>query len=85
MKQHHASGWPRFATPAAITKLSSLKIPTLILTGSSDLPEVLLVNEHLAKNIPNAKHIIIDGVAHMINMEKPQRFNEEVKKFLAEK
>lgn len=85
MRQHKASGWAKFATPSAIKKLSSLKVPTLILTGTLDLPEVLLVNGYLANNLPNAKQVMISGAAHMLNLEKPERFNEELRKFLTGK
>ena len=82
MRQHHASGWPKFATPSAITKISSLKVPTLILTGTLDLPELLLMNGYLANNLPNATQVMVSGAAHMINMEKPERFVQEVRKFI---
>jgi len=82
LRQHHASGWPKFATPSAITKISDLKVPTLLLTGTLDLPEELLINGYLVNNLPNASQVMISGAAHMINMEKPERFNQEVRKFL---
>jgi pimeloyl-ACP methyl ester carboxylesterase len=86
MRQHKGiSTWPKFSTPSAIHKLPELNVPILILTGTLDLPELLLVNGFMANNLPNAKQVMISGVAHMINMEKPERFNEEIRKFLDEK
>jgi pimeloyl-ACP methyl ester carboxylesterase len=85
MRQHRASGWIQFAKPSAINKLSQLHVPTLILTGTLDLPEVLLVNAYMANNMPNVKQVMISGAAHMINLEKPERFNEEIRKFLNDK
>jgi pimeloyl-ACP methyl ester carboxylesterase len=85
MRQHHASGWPQFNKPSAINRLAEIKMPILILTGTLDLPDLLLMNGYLANNLPNAKQVMVSGAAHMINIEKPVRFNEEVRRFLNEK
>ena len=85
MRQHQAGGWVKFANTAAVKQLPQLNVPTLILTGTLDLPEVLLMNGYMVNNLPNAKQVMISGVAHMINLEKPERFNEEIRKFLNEK
>ena len=84
MRQHQASGWVQFNSPRALSKLAELKTPTLILTGTLDLPDVLLINGYLVNNLPNATQVMVSGTAHMLNMEKPERFNQEMRKFLGE-
>lgn len=82
LKQHRFSGRTRFASPSAIHRLSLIRAPVLVLTGADDLPEILLMNAYLTKNIPGAKQVIVTGAAHLINMERPQQFNSELMRFL---
>ena len=75
MRKHKVSGWPRFAQPAAIHSLHKLQMPVLILTGTIDMPEVLLMNKWLKEHIPNSKQVLMPGLAHMLNLEDPAKFN----------
>ena len=43
------------------------------------------LQRQLATIIPEARKSVIDGAAHMLNMEKPARFNQAVLDFLAER
>lgn len=83
MLKHKASGWPRFAQPAAIHQLSALTMPVLIITGEIDMPEVLLMNRWLKEHIPNARQVLLPGVAHMVNLEQPDQFNKLLDDFLS--
>ncbi|HEV2661693.1 MAG TPA: alpha/beta hydrolase, partial [Ktedonobacteraceae bacterium] len=80
--QHHAFTVPIPETteeldiaPPAITRLADIHVPTLIIVGDYDIPDMLVLAELLAKEIPDAKQIIIPGVAHMVSMEQPEAFN----------
>ena len=88
--QHHAFTIPIPETteeldivPPAITRLSEIRVPTLIIVGDYDVPDMLVLAERLAREIPGAKQIIIPGVAHMVSMEQPEAFNRIVLDFLA--
>jgi 3-oxoadipate enol-lactonase len=70
--------------PPAITRLTEIHVPTLIIVGALDLPEKLELTEQLAKSIPGARSAIIAGAAHMVSMEQPQAFNRIVLDFLGE-
>ena len=70
--------------PSAIERLAEVKLPTLIIVGSLDLPEKVASAERLATEIGNARYAVIEGAAHMMNMEKPAEFNQLVLDFLAE-
>jgi 3-oxoadipate enol-lactonase len=68
--------------PPAIQRLANINAPTLVITGNLDFSYTHAAAEVMTKAIPNAKHISITGVAHMVNMEKPEEFNKVVLEFL---
>lgn len=69
--------------PSADSRLAEITMPTLILAGDIDQPDVLDYAYRLAAGIPDSKLEIIPGVAHMINLEAAGRFNELVTAFLS--
>lgn len=74
---------PQFDTTAVMPKLKEIKQQTLILLGEKDNQIIKTITEILNKNIPNNQLHTISQVAHMINMEKPQEFNQLLLKFLS--
>jgi len=72
-------------TPPAIMRLAEIKVPTLIIVGDQDVPGFLKISDVVATGIPGAKKVIIPGVAHLPNMEKPKEFNRIVLDFLSER
>ncbi|MCP4362397.1 MAG: alpha/beta hydrolase, partial [Chloroflexi bacterium] len=69
--------------PVAYGRVSTITTPTLILSGSLDLPEKVEQANWLIGQIPNAQLATIPNVAHMLNMETPELFNDHVLDFLA--
>lgn len=69
--------------PPAISRLSDVQVPTLIIVGDYDLPEKLELARQLASNIPHARYEVIAGAAHMVSMEQPHAFNRIVLDFLS--
>jgi 3-oxoadipate enol-lactonase len=69
--------------PPAITRLEEVSMPTLIIVGDYDIPDMLTLAQKLAGEIPGAQQVVIPGVAHMVNMEKPEEFNRVVLDFLS--
>jgi pimeloyl-ACP methyl ester carboxylesterase len=67
--------------PAAAKRLAEIKVPTLVIIGDLDTAWCQAAAEHLAKNIPNAKKIVMNNVAHLPNMEKPEEFNRHLMGF----
>ncbi|WP_442599685.1 alpha/beta fold hydrolase [Neobacillus sp. D3-1R] len=65
-----------------IDLVDHIKVPTLIVTPEMDFPEFSAISEYLNHTISDSQKVIINGTAHMINMEKPKEFNEVVLKFL---
>jgi 3-oxoadipate enol-lactonase len=68
--------------PPARRRLAEIRVPTLVMVGDYDLPEKQELAALLAERIPGAQQVVIPGVAHMVNMEKPAEFNQAVLAFL---
>lgn len=69
--------------PPAVSRLKDIRVPTLIIDGALDHPEILRAGDVMVGQIPNARKVVIDGAAHVPNMEKPAEFNRAVLDFLA--
>ncbi len=68
--------------PPAVKRLDQIRVPTLIVAGALDHPELLRAADLMEKEIRQAKKVIIAGSAHVPNMEKPADFNRAVLNFL---
>jgi pimeloyl-ACP methyl ester carboxylesterase len=64
-------------------RLREISVPTLILVGELDRPEMLEIAERLEGEIPNARRETIAGTAHVANMERPEEFDRLVLDFLS--
>ena len=69
--------------PPALGRLAEIKAPTLAVVGNLDMPDILDIVERIAGEVPGARKVVIPGVAHMVNLEKPAEFNRVVLEFLA--
>jgi pimeloyl-ACP methyl ester carboxylesterase len=68
--------------PPAIGRLREVRAPSLILVGEKDMPDILVIGELLAGTIEGARKVVLPGVAHMLNLERPTVFNQLVVDFL---
>jgi pimeloyl-ACP methyl ester carboxylesterase len=75
---------PRPLNPPAARRLGEIRVPTLVVVGDRDVPEIQAIVKLLEKGIPHARKVMIAGAGHMVNMEKPAQFNEVVLGFLKE-
>jgi len=71
------------ATPAA-ELLDRLTMPTLFVWGTFDESTVGLAGQKLVSEVRGARNHVFDGVAHMVNLERPDEFNRLVGDFLDE-
>jgi pimeloyl-ACP methyl ester carboxylesterase len=69
--------------PPALGRLSSIRIPTLLVQGELDNSGVQEIAGLVLKAVPGSRKVVIKGAAHMVNMEKPEEFNEVVGEFLS--
>jgi 3-oxoadipate enol-lactonase len=70
--------------PPVTDRLHELLMPTLVIYGERDTPEVHGSALRLEQGIPNCRRVILPGVGHMSNMEAPAAFNAAVLGFLAD-
>jgi pimeloyl-ACP methyl ester carboxylesterase len=77
-------GKPQPLTPPAAERLDEVRVPLLVLIGTADEPGGVVAERHLAASVTGARVVEFDGVAHMIQLEQPERFNRVVLDFLAE-
>ena len=68
--------------PPAYGRLNEINVPVLAIVGGIDMPDVIDVVDLIAEKVPGARKVVIPGVAHMVNMEKPQEFEDLVLDFL---
>jgi pimeloyl-ACP methyl ester carboxylesterase len=68
--------------PPAITRLAEIHVPTLIIVGDYDFADKLELAQHLSEQIPNAQLVTIPDAAHVVSMEQPAQFNQQVLAFL---
>jgi pimeloyl-ACP methyl ester carboxylesterase len=74
---------PQKLEPPAIGRLSEVSVPSCLIIGDKDVREMLSIIEVLEQGIPGARKVVMHGVAHALNMERPEEFNRIVLDFLA--
>jgi pimeloyl-ACP methyl ester carboxylesterase len=65
-------------------RLPGIEIPTLVIWGRKDRLVPVKAAYSYAERIPNARLSIIGDTGHMVQMERPARFNREVEEFISE-
>ena len=68
--------------PSAVGRLKEIRVPTLVIVGAVDDPEILRAADVLTNGISGAKKVVIQNAAHLPNMEKPAEFNQALTNFL---
>jgi pimeloyl-ACP methyl ester carboxylesterase len=72
----------RHLKPPAIERLSDIHVPTLIVVGDRDVEDIQKIVEILRGGIAGSEKQVIPGAGHIVNMEKPEEFNQVVLGFL---
>jgi pimeloyl-ACP methyl ester carboxylesterase len=73
----------RLIDPPAIERLDELALPMLVVVGELDMPGIHEIADMVVEANPNAELVKIPDVAHMVNLEAPERFNELLLEYLA--
>jgi len=68
--------------PPAVERLSEIDVPTLIIAGALDHPEIERSATIMCDSIANAKLSILESSAHLPNMEQAEEFNRIMVDFL---
>jgi len=64
-------------------RLGEISVPTLVVVGDLDRPEMLQIADKLESEIPGARRETIHGAAHVPSMERPEEFDRIVLEFLS--
>jgi 3-oxoadipate enol-lactonase len=78
------AGEPQPLQPAAVGRLDEVHVPTLVVVGTADEPGATASARFMAERIAGARLEELEGVAHMVHLEQPERFNRLVLDILAE-
>jgi pimeloyl-ACP methyl ester carboxylesterase len=62
--------------------LPKIDVPTLLIYGDKDVRSPLPVAHEIHQLIHGSELVVIPGVGHLCNVEAPDRFNAEVRRFL---
>ena len=67
-----------------MSRLAEVRVPTLVMIGDNDLPDMQAISQLVADRINGAERLLMPGVAHLPNLENPLLFNRSVIDFLAD-
>jgi len=73
----------RLIDPPAVERLEELDLPMLVVVGELDMPGIHDIAKRIVAADPNAELVEVPGVAHMVNLEAPERFNELLLQYLS--
>jgi len=66
--------------PPSFTSLAivgvAIGLPTLLIAGDLDFNYILTRHEGLSEDLPNAFAAIIEGTAHLPNLDAPREYNQ---------
>jgi pimeloyl-ACP methyl ester carboxylesterase len=63
-------------------QLEKIAVPALLVAGSDDKIASPSVMEFMARRIPHAEFVLLDGCGHLGPMDQPQAFNNALESFL---
>jgi len=66
-----------------LDRLPALAVPTLLLTGSCDLPDFRLIADLIAGAAPDVSRFDVEGAGHLLHLERPQEVIIRIAEFLA--
>jgi len=79
----HGGRYSRPPSRTALGRLGEIRVPTLIVTGESDIPDVQAHGGAIQAGIPNSQRTVVPGAGHFVHFELPDEFNRMVGRFLA--
>jgi 3-oxoadipate enol-lactonase len=69
--------------PPAIGRLGEIRVPTLVVTGDRDVPEMTEIGDLLEREIDRAQRARIAEADHLVPMRQPAEFSRIVLEFLS--
>jgi pimeloyl-ACP methyl ester carboxylesterase len=68
--------------PTALSALTSLHMPVLLMTGGQTTASAMGVSARLMRVLPQTEHCVFDGLGHMGPITHPAPVNEAIAAFL---
>jgi 3-oxoadipate enol-lactonase len=65
--------------------LAAVSAPTLVVVGELDKQDFHRISERLAREIPDARHVVVQGAGHLPSLERPDETSRLVREFLHER
>ncbi len=62
--------------------IEAIRVPTLIIGGDEDMVYPPELAHEMARRIPGAQLVMMEGAGHLVNLEQPERFDAAVLPFL---
>jgi 3-oxoadipate enol-lactonase len=69
--------------PDLAERVTEIGVPTLIVVGEEDRPDMHAIADRLAASIPHAQRATIPATAHIPSLERPEDFDRIVLEFLS--
>jgi pimeloyl-ACP methyl ester carboxylesterase len=66
---------------AVFRSLETIAVPSLVLVGSED-KNFIAATDYMARKIPGAIKVVVEGAGHAANLHQPVAFNQAVEAFL---
>jgi pimeloyl-ACP methyl ester carboxylesterase len=68
--------------PPAVSRLSEIEAPVLVIEGELDCEDIRRITSLIERRVPGTRRVVIPGVAHMPNLERPAEVNRLLVDFL---
>lgn len=68
--------------PSAMSRLNEIKLPTLIITAEDDLLSCKEIADIMEKEISGSRKVAMKEAGHIMNMDKPEKFNRYILDFI---
>ena len=87
--EQQATGWDEGAVeepvldPLVQERPGEIACPALVVVGELDVPDMRAIAAHVSGSIPGAELVTVPDAAHLPSLERPERVNELLARFLA--
>jgi pimeloyl-ACP methyl ester carboxylesterase len=62
--------------------LTRIDVPLLAIAGAEDMPDFVTGADTLARVVPGARHVVVEGAGHLVPLEAPDEFRALLIDFL---
>jgi len=69
--------------PDLAQRVTEIRVPTLIVVGAEDRPDIHTIADRLAASILDSRRATISATAHIPSLERPDEFDRLVLEFLS--